>query len=56
MGGALDESGPSRVNLLKLVQFVGKLLVDRQGRGIPTRVRREAIVEQVKPAHFFDIE
>ena len=56
MSGALDESGPRRIGLLELLQLVGKLIVDRQGGRIPTRIRREATVEQVEPAYLFDIE
>lgn len=44
------------LGLLEPLEFIGKLVINRQGRRIPTRVRRKAIVEYVEAAQILDIE
>ena len=41
VGRAFGEAGSCSVGLLEPIEFVGELVVDCQGGGIPTRVRRE---------------
>ncbi len=56
MGGALDERGPIGVRLLEPLELIRKLPVNRQGRRIPTRIGREAIVKHVEATQFVDVE
>ena len=56
VGGAFHESGPRRIDLLEPIEFVVKLVVNSQGCRIPTRVRREATMENIEAAENLDIE
>jgi hypothetical protein len=56
VGCALQESGACRIDLLKPLEFHGKLLIHHHGRRVPSRVRRESIMKQVKAAQILDVE
>jgi hypothetical protein len=56
MDSAFHESGACSVGLLEPLEFIVKLVVDRQRCRVPTRVRREAVVKQIEAAQLFDVE
>ena len=56
VAGAFHKSRACRVGLLEPLEFIGKPFIHRQGRRVPPRVRREAIMKQVKAAQILDVE
>jgi hypothetical protein len=56
VSGAFDKSGACSVGLLEPLKFIEKLIVDRRKRGVPTRVRREAIMKQIETAQILDVK
>jgi hypothetical protein len=56
MAGAFHETGPCSVDCLEPLEFIGKLIVNRQGCRIPARVGGESIMKNVEAAQILDVE